>query len=85
MPPSNLLAAAPNALAEALDELGLSVQLVVERKDGTPLSADDRAAVRAIVACHDAEHRHEVSDDEAMAAVAAVLEQRAKKADDAAQ
>jgi hypothetical protein len=76
---------APEALAEALDEVGLSARLVVERKDGKPLSANDQAAVRAIVGCHDAEHRNDVSDDEVMAAVSVVLERRAKKADDAAQ
>jgi hypothetical protein len=76
---------APEALAEAFDEVGLSARLVVERKDGKPLSSNERAAVRAIVACHDVEHLREVSDDEVMAAVAVVLERGAKKADDAAQ
>jgi hypothetical protein len=85
MHPLDLPIAFPEALAEALDEVGLSARLVIERKDGQPLSPNDQAAVRAIVACHHAEHRREVSDDEVMAAVAAVLEQRAKKADDAAQ
>jgi hypothetical protein len=67
MTPKNntTLAPAPESLAAALASAGLDVQLAVSRKDGAPLSDNDLAAVRAMVACADIEAGREVSDDEA--------------------
>lgn len=65
--------AAPSTLAAQLAKVGLSAQLVIQRADGQPLSANDLAAASAIVTCHDLESGRTVSDDEAAAAAARVL------------
>lgn len=56
---------APVTLASALADVGLNVSLNVARPDGKPLDANDLAALRFIVKCHDQEHAAPVSDDEA--------------------
>lgn len=54
---------APQTLATALAEVGLTVSLTVQRTDGRPLDANDLAALDAIVMCHDLEHAAPVSDE----------------------
>ena len=54
---------APQTLATALAEVGLTVSLTVQRTDGRPLDANDLAALNAIVMCHDMEHAAPVSDE----------------------
>lgn len=66
------LAAPPESLAAALASAGLEVQLAVNRKDGAPLTDNDLAAVRALVACNELETGREVSDDDAAAVAAKV-------------
>lgn len=63
------MAPAPASLAAALASAGLDVELAVTRQDGSPLTDDDRAAVEALVACHDLEVGRAVDDDEAAMAV----------------
>jgi hypothetical protein len=56
---------APETLESALGDAGLTARLLVERRDGRPLDANDLAALRVIVQCHDLEHGRTVSDEEA--------------------
>jgi len=56
---------APETLESALGDVGLTARLLVERRDGQPLDANDLAALRVVVQCHDLEHGRPVSDDEA--------------------
>lgn len=67
------MAPAPASLAAALASAGLDVELSVTRTDGSPLTDDDRAAVEALVACHDLEAGRAVDDDTATSAAAAAL------------
>jgi hypothetical protein len=76
---------APEALEVALAEVGLSARLLVERSDGQPLSDNDLAALRAIVACHDLEHGRYVSDDEAAYIASLVLRAPPSPADEGKQ
>ena len=55
----------PAALESVLATVGLTGRLLVERRDGQPLDANDLAALSAVVQCHDLEHGRHVSDDEA--------------------
>lgn len=64
-PPTSTTHPAPDTLETALDAAGLTSRLLVERKDGQPLSANDLDALDAIVQGHDLEHGGPVSDDEA--------------------
>jgi hypothetical protein len=65
MPPTTTTHPAPATLASALADAGLTATLTVARHDGKPLDAQDLAALRFIVGCHDQEHAAPVSDDEA--------------------
>jgi hypothetical protein len=56
---------APETLESALAAAGLTARLLVERRDGRPLDANDQAALRVIVQGHDLEHGRHISDDEA--------------------
>ncbi len=56
---------APETLQSALATVGLTARLLVERRDGQPLDANDLAALSAVVQCHDLEHGRHVSDDDA--------------------
>lgn len=64
-PPPSTTHPAPATLEAALATAGLTARLLVERKDGQPLSANDLDALEAIVQGHDFEHGRPVSDDEA--------------------
>jgi hypothetical protein len=64
-PPTSTTHPAPDTLETALAAAGLTARLLVERKDGQPLSANDLDALDAIVQGHDLEHGRPVSDDEA--------------------
>jgi hypothetical protein len=74
MPTAPVLLPAPSSLAAALAELGITVQLSVQRADGQPLTDNDLAAVEAHAVCADLEAGREVSDDEAAGAAVRSLE-----------